>query len=263
MAQEYISQFSEKIEGRVTKKLSKQFSRLESGILGALTKLDEFLLNPQVRTCSVAVPGTSKNNDSENGEPIGRRFLGDPCPGVVFSACHPDNINDSEQDETHHMVIGVQKTIPYCSLGTSSGKQSQPQFRCENTTATIQADQILLALQQFASNRTSGNFNNNINGISKVPKSVKTTMPTSDCKSEKFELFEDLLQTGSKIHNQLTEQDKINYFYSPMRGDVVQTFKNITSPNRENLGEIQTVSRKKYMNCSQWLQQNTNFNTGL
>ena len=34
--QDYISQVSEEIEGRVTKKLSKEFSRTESRILGAL-----------------------------------------------------------------------------------------------------------------------------------------------------------------------------------------------------------------------------------
>ena len=66
MAQEYIFLISEEIEGRVTKKFSKEFSRTESLILGTLSTLDEFLLNPQVRTCSVAVPGTSRNSDSEN-----------------------------------------------------------------------------------------------------------------------------------------------------------------------------------------------------
>ena len=65
LTQDYISQVSEEIKGRVSKKLSKEFSRTESRILGALSKLDEFLLNPQVRTCSVAVPGTSRNNNSE------------------------------------------------------------------------------------------------------------------------------------------------------------------------------------------------------
>ena len=76
LPQDYISQVSEEIEARVTKKLSKEFSRTESRILGALSKLDEFLLNPQVRTCSVAVPGTSNNNNSENRETTGdRTFL--------------------------------------------------------------------------------------------------------------------------------------------------------------------------------------------
>ena len=69
IAQDYISQVSEEIEGRATKKLSKEFSRVVSRILGALYKLDEFLLNPQVRTCSVAVPGTYRNSKSEN--PLG------------------------------------------------------------------------------------------------------------------------------------------------------------------------------------------------
>ena len=104
MAQEYISQVSEEIEGRVTKKLSKELSRTESRILAALSEFDEFILNPQVRTCSVAVPGTSRNNNSENREPIGDRSLGDPCPEAVFSACHSSNRNDLEQEETHHIV---------------------------------------------------------------------------------------------------------------------------------------------------------------
>ena len=66
-------------------------------------------------------------------------------------------------------------------------------------------------------------------------------MPTFDGKSEKFELLEYLFRASLKIHNQLTEEDKINYFHSLMRGDALQTFKNISSPNRENLTEILTV----------------------
>ena len=72
-------------------------------------------------------------------------------------------------------------------------------------------------------------------------------MPTFEGKSEKIELFEDLFQTSLKIHNQLTQEDKINYFHSLMRGDSLQTFKNIATPNRENLGEILTVFRRKYV----------------
>ena len=104
MAEEYITQVSEEVEGRVTENLSQEFSRTESRILVALSKLDEFLLNPQVRTSFVAVPGTSRNNNSENREPIGYGSLNDPCPEVVFSAFHTSNLNDSEQEETHHSV---------------------------------------------------------------------------------------------------------------------------------------------------------------
>ena len=72
-------------------------------------------------------------------------------------------------------------------------------------------------------------------------------MPTFDGKSDKFELFEDFFQTSLKIHNQLTEDVKINYFHSPMRGDALQAFKNFNSPTREILGEVLAVFRKKYV----------------
>ena len=78
------------------KKLSNEFSRTESHILGALSKLDEILLNPQVRTCSVAVPGTSRNSDSENRETSADRSSDDPCPEAMFSCHHSGNLNGSE-----------------------------------------------------------------------------------------------------------------------------------------------------------------------
>ena len=96
MAQECFAQVSEEIEGRVIKKLFKEFSRTESRILSALSKPDELFLNPQVRTCSVAAPGTSRNNDSENRQPSGDRSLGGRCPKAVFSAYYSSSLNDSE-----------------------------------------------------------------------------------------------------------------------------------------------------------------------
>ena len=72
-------------------------------------------------------------------------------------------------------------------------------------------------------------------------------MPTFDGKSEKIELFEDLFQTSLKIHNESTEEDRINYFHSLMRGDALQTFKEINGPTRENLGEILAVFRRRYV----------------
>ena len=227
-----------------------------------------------MRTCSV-VQGASRNANSENRENHGDRSSNDPYPEGGYFPHHSGQLNSPETEFNSHLVTetyphivtratqeirhnphtmtGTQEEISYCSPTTSSGKQkkvrstSQPQFRSENTPATVEADQILLALQQLATNSNSAKFNNNRSRISKLPKSLTTTMPTFDAKSEKFELFEDLFQTSLKIHNQLTEEDKINYFHSLVRGDALQNFKNITSPNRENLGEIMTVIRRKYV----------------
>ena len=77
--------------------------------MGALSKLDEFLLNPQVPIWSVAVPGTSRNNDSENGKLTGDLSVGHPCPeAVLFSTYHgrgSDNLNDLELGESHHCTF--------------------------------------------------------------------------------------------------------------------------------------------------------------
>ena len=174
-----------------------------------------------MRTCSV-IQGASRNANSESREIHGDRSSNDPYPEGGYFPHHSGQLNSSEADMVTepyphmvtgatreirhypHMVTGAteeichnphtmtatQEEIPYCSPTTSSGKQkkprstSQPQFRSENTPATIEADQILLALQQLATNSNSANFNNNISRISKLPKSLTTTLPTFDGKSE-------------------------------------------------------------------------------
>ena len=44
--EDYITQVSKELESRLTKKLSKEFSRTESRILGALSQRDEFFSEP-------------------------------------------------------------------------------------------------------------------------------------------------------------------------------------------------------------------------
>ena len=50
--EEYFRQVSEEIGCRVGKKLSQEFSRTESRIIGALSNLIDFFLNSQVRNRS-------------------------------------------------------------------------------------------------------------------------------------------------------------------------------------------------------------------
>ena len=239
--EDYITQVFEEIEGRVTKKLSQEFSRTENRILGALARLDDFLMNPLFHGHPGTAPETSRNifstrqgtkeDDSQsNPHPEAGIFNNQMTQNPGPEDSHDMVTGATEQIRNRHDMTGVHKEVIYCSPSTSSGKQkknrstSQPQFRSENTPATIEADQILLALQQLANNNDSANFHNNTNRISKLPKSLTTTTPTFYGKSENFELFEDLFQTSLKIHNQLTEEDRINYFHSLMRGEALQIF---------------------------------------
>ena len=281
--EDYKTQVSEKIEGRVTKKLSQGFSKTENRILGALARLDDFLMNPLIQGHSGTAPETSRNvfsinqgtnEDDSQSDPASQAGVfnnqmtqnsgpedgRDMVTGVKRervrereSLSQRDLVTGAiEQNRNcHDMVTGVHEEITYCSPSTSSGKQkknrstSQPQFPTKNFPATIEAEQFLLALQQLANNNNSAKLHNNLIRIYKMPKSLTTTMPTFDGKSEKFELFEDIFRTILKVHNQLTEEDRINYFHSLMKGDALQTFKNINGPTRENLGEILAVFRRK------------------
>ena len=68
--EDYITQVSEEIEGRVTKRLSKEFSRTENRILGALARLDDFLMNPLLPGYSGVTPEPTRsalgNNQGTN-----------------------------------------------------------------------------------------------------------------------------------------------------------------------------------------------------
>ena len=64
--EDYITQVSEETEGRVTKKLSKEFSRTENRILGALARLDDFLRNPILSGHSGTTPEPTRNTSHNN-----------------------------------------------------------------------------------------------------------------------------------------------------------------------------------------------------
>ena len=77
---DYITQVSEEVEGRVTKKLPQEFSRTENRILGALARLDDFLMNPLIRGHSGTAPETSQNAFSRSQRTNEDNPRSDPHP---------------------------------------------------------------------------------------------------------------------------------------------------------------------------------------
>ena len=75
--------------------------------MGALLKPDEFLLNPQVRTCSVAIPGTTRNTSSEKRETTRDHSADDPHPEVGSFTHHSGQLNSPETETNPHMVKGA------------------------------------------------------------------------------------------------------------------------------------------------------------
>ena len=99
--EDYITQVSEEIERRVTKKLSQEFSRMENRILGALARLDDFLMNPLLQAHSRTTPETSRNVCSINQGTNEDDSQSNPHPEAG-----PLN---SGRENYHSMAMGVQR----------------------------------------------------------------------------------------------------------------------------------------------------------
>ena len=155
-------QILEKIEERVIKNLSQEIKRTKNRILGALARFDDFLTNPLVQGHSGTTPETSRNalSTSQGTNEDETRNDRHSEAGIF----HNQTTESSGPGDGHDMVTGVHEEVTYSSSSKSSGKQkknnstSRPQFCSEKTPAAIEANQILVALQQLAINNSSAEF---------------------------------------------------------------------------------------------------------
>ena len=105
--EDYITQFSEEIEGRVIKKLSQEFSRTQHRILGALARLDDFLTNPLIQGHSRTAPETSRNAFNISQGTNEDDSLSDPHPEA--SIFHNQTTQNSGPEDGHHSRSFIQR----------------------------------------------------------------------------------------------------------------------------------------------------------
>ena len=115
--------------------MSQEFSTTESRILGALFKLDEILLNAQIRTLSGTVPETHKNTDVENQETTRDRSRNDPHPKVNFSVCQHRNLSDSNPEEA---------SLNDSTTGILCHRVSRREILCDPSGSLPEAEKNLL-----------------------------------------------------------------------------------------------------------------------
>ena len=76
---------------------------------------------------------------------------------------------------------------------------------------------------------------------------VNSNTMTFAGKSEKIELFEDLFHTMIKMQPEMSEQMKFNHFHSLLRKNALQTFRNISTADRQTLEDVLVIFRRKYV----------------
>ena len=113
--------------------------------MGALSNLDEFLLNPQVRTCSVAVQGMPRNANSENQETHGDRSSDDPYTEVGFFPHLSGQLNSPETETNSHMVT---ENYPHTNVFPETYKNlcftSQPGIAVNHSIFWINTSNLVL-----------------------------------------------------------------------------------------------------------------------
>ena len=75
---------------------------------------------------------------------------------------------------------------------------------------------------------------------------VNSNTITFGGKNEKFKLFEDLLHTMIKMPPEMSEQMKTNHFHSLLRKHALQTFRHISTANRQTLEDVLVIFTRKY-----------------
>ena len=103
--EDYITQVSEEIEGRVTKRLSKEFSRTENRILGALARLDDFFMNPLLPGYSGATPEPTRSALGNNQGTNEDDSQNDPHPEAgLFHGQSTRNAGPKEDHDNHALL---------------------------------------------------------------------------------------------------------------------------------------------------------------
>ena len=102
---EEVTQFSAEIEARVSKKLPQEFSRTESRILGTLSRLDDFLLNPLIQGHSGIAPETSRNTLPTSQGTNEDDSQSDPHPEAGVSQSQPTR--NSGPDDAHYRIFDM------------------------------------------------------------------------------------------------------------------------------------------------------------
>ena len=116
--EDYFTQALDEIKVRVTKILSQNSNNTESRILSAMSKLDESLLNSQVRVQSGMIPGTSRKSDGENQEPNEDRFQ-----KVDTSVNRSPQFLNSDSSEVSSKSILVERFSERIYIGGSESRK--------------------------------------------------------------------------------------------------------------------------------------------
>ena len=107
--------------------MSQEFSGTEDGIIGALSRVHDFLMIPLVQGHSGTAPEMSANAYGTNQGTNEDNSRSDAHPEAsVFEGHRTRKVGP---EDSHDMVTGAHEGVTYCSASTSNGKQKKQLYQ--------------------------------------------------------------------------------------------------------------------------------------
>ena len=240
---QYITQVSEEIKGRVAKKLSKEFSWTEGRISCAVSRLHELLLNPLIKGHFGTAAETSRNTLGTNQRTNEDDSQSDSHPKANVSQSL--TARNSGPEDGYNMVTGAPEEITYSSPGTSEGEQNKTRL-ANQRKSTVKTSLRQLKHSnfwwQFSSWQTEAKPQNLLtifteNRFAKITNHNKAHVWRT---SEKFHCLKTLSKQAAKFRT-IDWRQQNQQLPVPHERDARQTFKNINRPTQLNLGETSAV----------------------
>ena len=255
-----INRLSSELNSRISREMDEMMNSVSVQIQRAINDAISTQVLPQIQNIIMAEPGhmTKKGWDvpAERPEPNSEVQRNLNAKSSLRNEQYVNQLNGDYPDvNVHDMVTGDNESpnpVPEFLTGRiSSRNHLDRSFEDINLDTTIPAQERLATaadsdpITRLADVLTT--MQNRPTAQQLTIRPVNSNTMTFDGKSEKFEQFEDLFHTMIKMQPEMTEQMKINHFHSLLRKNALQTFRNISSSNRQTLEDVLVIFRRKYV----------------
>ena len=258
-----INRLSSELNSRISREMDEMMNSVSVQIQRAINEAISSQILPQIQNAVMAGSGQLTkerwNVPAERPEGYSEILQNSEPRNNSKSKQTNDRPKDgftSTNSRAYDMVTGENESpieVPEFLTGrmpsTSHLNRSNDDFPLLDTTIPAQK-RPALAPEQDPINRLADvltSMQNRPTAQQLTIRPVNSNTMTFDGKSEKFELFEDLFHTMIKMQPDMTEQMKINHFHSLLRKNALQTFRNISTANRQTLEDVLVIFRRKYV----------------
>ena len=259
-SQAEINKLSRELNSRISKEMDEMMSSVSSQIQRAINDAINNQVQPQIQNANMAGSGCETRRGWETSverpeiNPEAQHNFNEKT-NLKIEQGDGHRISEFPKRIVHDMVPGDNESlnqVPEFLTGRIPSRnhldQSYEDINLDTTTPAT--ERIATAADPDPITRLADvltNMQNRPTAQQLTIRPVNSNTMTLDCKSEKFELFEDLFHTLIKMHPEMTEQMKINPFHSLLRKNALQTFRNINSTNRQTLDDVLVIFRQKYV----------------